>query len=83
VIKDESRDVVKQASKKLQRGKQSSGLVSDDSKPASELLFTETSAEMCGEKMLALDLFWIWAWAGKSHVMVRSVWWDKTSPSMA
>lgn len=74
MIKNESRDVVKQASKKPQRGKHSPGLVGEDSKPVSELLVTETSAEkMCGEKMLALDLFWMWAWAGKPHVMVGSV----------
>lgn len=45
MIKDKSRDVVKQALKKLQRRKHTSGLGGEVSKPVTELLVTETSAE--------------------------------------
>lgn len=60
MIKDESRDVVKQG--KLQSGKHGSGLAGEDSKPVAELHVTEAGTEVHvweEMEMPALDLSWI------------------------
>lgn len=59
MIKDKPRDVVKQALKKLQRGKHTSGLGGEVSKPVTESLVTQTTVEkhVWGENVcLGFDL---------------------------
>lgn len=76
MIKDKSRDVVKQASKTLQKGKHGPGLVGEDSKSVTD---TSTDIHVWREFGFVVDL----GRAGKPHVMVGSVRWNETAPSTA